>query len=329
MPITKKFKTPESILDAKLHFGYDPSLEFNDRSNLFSSIQYRVEKEGTQASLYSDYLNEGLISDFIKTLIDSPINKTEISDIDFGKNFLPEISAGSVFLPQISGDADLTYRAENFRASGLASFEFQSSFASTATGASGKSQNSPDLKHLALSLVAGAASGDGDVGNGEVLNSSVNSEIPDDVAPVASAPIVSVQTAQGYENNTIPLFIAVTSTDSDGTEILTVKITGIPAGGSLSAGINNHDGSWSLTIAQLAGLLLIPPHDFSGDLNLQIIATSSEETSHSSASADLAVHISGVASIPVLQVQNSSGFEDTGIQLIINSHASDASGESG
>ncbi len=328
MPITKKFKTPESILDAKLHFGYDPSLEFNDRSNLFSSIQYRVEKEGTQASLYSDYLNEGLISDFIKTLIDSPINKTEISDIDFGKNFLPEISAGSVFLPQISGDADLTYRAENFRASGLASFEFQSSFASTATGASGKSQNSPDLKHSALSLVAGAASGDGDVGNGEVLNSSVNSEIPDDVAPVASAPIVSVQTAQGYENNTIPLFIAVTSTDSDGTEILTVKITGIPAGGSLSAGINNHDGSWSLTIAQLAGLLLIPPHDFSGDLNLQIIATSSEETSHSSASADLAVHISGVASIPVLQVQNSSGFEDTGVQLIINSHASDASGES-
>ncbi len=53
------------------------------------------------------------------------------------------------------------------------------------------------------------------------------------------------------------LDITAIVTDTDGSESLAVLITGLPSSAFLSAGTKNSDGSWTLTPAELEGLLLI------------------------------------------------------------------------
>jgi Ca2+-binding RTX toxin-like protein len=72
-------------------------------------------------------------------------------------------------------------------------------------------------------------------------------------------------------------------TDTDGSETLSVMISGIPAGWRFDAGINNGNGSWSFTPAQLAGLHLLPPEDYVGTVNLTVTATATESVGGASA----------------------------------------------
>ncbi|MFM9940539.1 MAG: Ig-like domain-containing protein [Hyphomicrobiaceae bacterium] len=55
---------------------------------------------------------------------------------------------------------------------------------------------------------------------------------------------------------TVPLDIAAALADLDGSEVLSIRVGGIPTGGHLSAGHDNGDGTWTLTPHQLAGLQL-------------------------------------------------------------------------
>jgi Ca2+-binding RTX toxin-like protein len=78
---------------------------------------------------------------------------------------------------------------------------------------------------------------------------------------------------------------AHTLNDLDGSEVLgAVVIGGMPAAATLNAGINNGNGTWTLTAAELAGLTLTAPND--GVLNLSVTATSSELSNTSTASAN-------------------------------------------
>ena len=56
-------------------------------------------------------------------------------------------------------------------------------------------------------------------------------------------------TASGNEDNPIPLTIVVTPANSQ--DVLSINISGIPAGARLSAGTLNGDGSYTLSPAQL------------------------------------------------------------------------------
>ncbi|WP_185910050.1 hypothetical protein, partial [Azospirillum doebereinerae] len=58
-------------------------------------------------------------------------------------------------------------------------------------------------------------------------------------------------------------------------EVLSVVIAGVPAGAVLSAGRDNGDGTWTLGVADLSGLTLTPPAEFSGSLGLTVTATAS------------------------------------------------------
>ena len=60
----------------------------------------------------------------------------------------------------------------------------------------------------------------------------------------------------GSASITVALDIMSALTDLDGSETLSFTIGNVPAGGTLSAGHNNGDGTWSLTSADLAGLKL-------------------------------------------------------------------------
>ena len=74
----------------------------------------------------------------------------------------------------------------------------------------------------------------------------------------------------------IPLTITTGLTDTDGSESLSIIISGVPGDGSLSAGIDNGDGSWTLTPAELTGLTFNPPTDYSGTIDLTVTSTSTE-----------------------------------------------------
>lgn len=73
-----------------------------------------------------------------------------------------------------------------------------------------------------------------------------------------------------------PLDIMAVRTDQDGSESLFMKISGMPAGASLSKGIDHGDGSWTISEADIPGLTMIPPQQDDRDFSLSIIITVSE-----------------------------------------------------
>ncbi|WP_147250816.1 hypothetical protein, partial [Thalassospira profundimaris] len=72
-----------------------------------------------------------------------------------------------------------------------------------------------------------------------------------DVAGVADAPTLDVVDASGSEDSAIALDIDAGLTDSS--ETLTITISGVPDGATLSAGTDNGDGTWTLSSSDLEG----------------------------------------------------------------------------
>ncbi|MCA3265782.1 MAG: hypothetical protein ING19_06900, partial [Azospirillum sp.] len=150
---------------------------------------------------------------------------------------------------------------------------------------------------------------------------------PEAVESSASAPTLGVSIAAGAEDTAIALDVRAALTDLDGSETLSVTISGVPTGGALSAGTNNGDGSWTLTSEQLPGLTLTPPADFAGALTLNVAATATETLGGATQTtmAALTVDVAGAADTPTLSASNVSGTEDTAIALNIASALSDSS----
>ncbi|WP_199235280.1 hypothetical protein, partial [Azospirillum sp. TSA6c] len=93
-------------------------------------------------------------------------------------------------------------------------------------------------------------------------------------------PTLSVTAASGSEDTAIALAISPALTDLDGSEALTITISGIPAGASFSntAGdtLTISNGSITLTPDQLAGLKITPPHNSDDDFTLTVTATAKD-----------------------------------------------------
>lgn len=96
---------------------------------------------------------------------------------------------------------------------------------------------------------------------------------------VADKPNVSATGATGTEDTALPLVISAAVADTDGSESLkAIYVRDLPAGFSLSAGMNLGGGVWQLTSAQLAGLKVLSPANFSGQIALRVEAVSQEST---------------------------------------------------
>jgi len=123
-----------------------------------------------------------------------------------------------------------------------------------------------------------------------------------EVTAVADAPGLTVTPASGDEDTAIALDITSALTDVDGSESLDITISGVPTGATLSAGTDNGDGSWSLSQAQLTGLTITPPQDFSGSFDLTVTATATEGSNGDMAqTADtLTVTVDAVNDAPVV-----------------------------
>lgn len=121
---------------------------------------------------------------------------------------------------------------------------------------------------------------------------------------LAADPELQVSNALGAEDTAIALDIQAQLTDLDGSEELSVTVGNIPAGAQLSAGTDNGDGTWTLDQDDLPGLNITPPQDFSGGLNLEISATSTEEASGDTSTvfANLEVSVDAVLDAPTVDV---------------------------
>ncbi|WP_339862575.1 hypothetical protein [Thalassospira alkalitolerans] len=152
---------------------------------------------------------------------------------------------------------------------------------------------------------------------------TVSDSITVDVAAVADAPTLDVADASGKEDSAIALDIDAGLTDSS--EVLTVTISGVPDGASLSAGTDNGDGTWTLSSSELDGLKITPADDFSGSFDLGVTAQSADGSDVATTTGSLTVDVAGVADAPTLDVADASGKEDTAIALDIDAGLTDSS----
>ena len=134
------------------------------------------------------------------------------------------------------------------------------------------------------------------------------------VAPLADVPQLAVSDAVGAEDGTIALTLAASMPVSTTEALYTITIEGVPDGASLNAGLDNGDGTWTLTPDLMDGLTLTPPQDFNGMINLNVIATS---TDGGAAMAPLGVNVTPVADVPVIAITDASGLEDGDVSLTI------------
>ena len=173
---------------------------------------------------------------------------------------------------------------------------------------------------MALTVSTTATEADG-------TSATTTSGLSVQVAGVADAPTLSAADAAGAEDTAVPLDIRAALTDVDGSETLGVTVTGVPDGFTLSAGTDNGDGTWTLDPADLAGLAISAPQDYSGTFELQVAATSTEADGDSASTGTaLSVTFTGVADEPRLTAEDVTGTEDAGLPLNLAALATDADG---
>jgi hypothetical protein len=162
--------------------------------------------------------------------------------------------------------------------------------------------------------------------NGATHTSVSTSVIP--VTPIADAPLITVSDVSGNEDHQIALTgLTAALADTDGSETLSVTISGVLPGSILSAGANNGDGSWTIPVADLATLTIKPPHNFSGTMDLVLTAYSIEATGSSAmSSATIHVTVDPVADKAVITPLPQTGNEGEAIALNLDIKPGDTSG---
>jgi len=140
------------------------------------------------------------------------------------------------------------------------------------------------------------------------------------VHAIAYAPtlVLAASTVSTLEDVSVVLPISAISNDPDHNDVLTVSITGLPTGASLSNAVKQADGSFLISASALPTSLTPPPFSDTGfDLQIKVIATEpSNGRTAQSALATLHVQITAVANVPSIQsVGTAVGLEDFGVPI--------------
>ena len=103
-------------------------------------------------------------------------------------------------------------------------------------------------------------------------------------------------------------------TDTDGSESLSVTVSGVPQGAKLSAGTDDGNGTWTLSQDQLNGLEITVAPDANADFTLAVTATSTEahggDTASVTSTVDVAVSVPAPNPVPTVQLDPDSGSGD-------------------
>ena len=153
------------------------------------------------------------------------------------------------------------------------------------------------------------------------------------VTAVADAPTVTVAPVTGNEDTAIPLSLAATLVDTDGSETLSLQIGGIPVGATLSDGSHSFTATAGNTAVDvsgwaLSGLTVTPPANSDADFALTVTATSTEAANGDTATtiASLPVTVTAVADAPTLAAAPADGNEDAAIALSVSPALTDTDG---
>ena len=93
------------------------------------------------------------------------------------------------------------------------------------------------------------------------------------VDAVADAPSLTAANANGTENGAVPVQLSSSILALDGTPGLSVVISNVPTGATLSAGTDNGDGTWTLGSGDLTQLSITPAAQSDTDFQLSVQAT--------------------------------------------------------
>ncbi|MFK3798211.1 retention module-containing protein [Pseudomonas sp. NPDC088444] len=144
---------------------------------------------------------------------------------------------------------------------------------------------------------------------------------------------VTEQLNTGLEDKGILLStIKAATTDTDGSETLTLSLKGLPVGSTLTDGTHTFTataGQTSTDITQwdLSKLTFTAPSNVSGTVSLTVTATA-QDGDAAPVSKDLSfdVHVIAVADAPVVNVTSATGPEDSAIHLTIATALTDTDG---
>ena len=143
-------------------------------------------------------------------------------------------------------------------------------------------------------------------GHGGQASTTVSVNVVSDGDP---APDLGAAPAAGNEDGKIPLSITCTVPAGYSAQGVSITISGVPVGATLSAGTNLGGGVWSLTMAQLTSLKLTPPKNSGVDFDLTVTATGNG----GSATVHLPVRVAAVADAPTLSVVTPTVVTATGV----------------
>ncbi|EKV32938.1 hypothetical protein C882_0021 [Caenispirillum salinarum AK4] len=158
------------------------------------------------------------------------------------------------------------------------------------------------------------------------------------VNPVADTPFVNPQDASGTEYREVPLDLGALSADFDGSETVTVTITGAPETSTFKATLD--DGStqtWTvgasgtvvLPVTGVAALSFVGPEDLSGEVTMTVAPTATDGTDTATGAAQsFTVSLAGDADAPLLTTPAiaPSGAEDTDVALNLSASLQDLDG---
>ena len=131
------------------------------------------------------------------------------------------------------------------------------------------------------------------------------------VTAVADAPAVGAPASvTGTEDTAIALTNGVTvlsaalvdTVATNGAEVLSVKISGVPEGSRFSAGSNNGDGSWTIPVSALGTLSITPPLNYSGTMTLTLTAIALELSNGNEAQSSVNFDVVVAAKADTLEI---------------------------
>ena len=168
-------------------------------------------------------------------------------------------------------------------------------------------------------------------------NTSVTTDEFDVVVDAVADPInLSATDVSGFEDNPVALNVQTSLIDADGSESITsVVITGMPAGFSLNHGVDNGNGTWTVPLADVPGLELTAPTDYSGTVNLGVTVVNEDTptdtefdftNNENTTSMPFNVTFSPVPDAPSLIVNNPIVKEDGSITLDVSATLEDTDG---
>jgi len=143
---------------------------------------------------------------------------------------------------------------------------------------------------------SGAASFTYTVSDGQGGTATATVSVDVQAAATTALAELSAPSASGNEDGKIPLSICCTLPSGYSAQGVSILISGVPTGATLSAGSNLGGGTWSLTMAQLTGLTVTPPKNSGADFDLTISA----KTSGGTTTMHLPVAVAAVADAPTL-----------------------------